>query len=105
MAALWSRPFIALAGGKQAARRQHVGVAKLIVNNNPQTMKLRQRPRPTLEGCGRSVCDVTLAARNKKARERRLARAGWRSFGEYLFLEDSCYACQLELCGAAELPL
>src|SRR5262245_64593345 len=56
-------------GGKQDARRQHVGVAKLIVNNNPQTMKLRPRPRPTLEGCGRSVCDVTLAARNKKARD------------------------------------
>jgi hypothetical protein len=50
------------------------------------------------------VCDVTLAARNKKTRERRLARAGWRSFGEYLFLEDSRYACQLEMCGAAELP-
>jgi len=90
-------------GGKQDARRQHVGVAKLIVNNNPETMKLRPRPLSTLEGCGRSACDVTLAARNKKARERRLARAGWRSFDEYLFLEDSRYACQLEMCGAAEL--
>ena len=66
-------------------------------------MKLRPRPLSTLEGCGRSACDVTLAARNKKARERRLARAGWRSFDEYLFLEDSRYACQLEMCGAAEL--
>jgi hypothetical protein len=83
-------------GGKQAASRQHVGVAKPIVNNNPETMKLRPWPRPTLEGCGRSVCDVTLAARNKKARERRLARAAWRSFGEYLFLEDSRYASQLK---------
>src|SRR5262249_49811938 len=46
-------------GRKQAARRQPVGVAKLIVNNNPQTMKLRPRPRPTLEGCARSVCDNT----------------------------------------------
>src|SRR5215475_11423254 len=34
---------------------------------------------------------------NKKARERRLARAAWRSFGEYAFLEDSRYASQQEI--------
>jgi hypothetical protein len=37
---------------------------------------------------------------NKKARE--LARAAWRSFGECSFLEDSRYASQVEMCGAAE---
>jgi len=37
---------------------------------------------------------AALAARNKKARERHLARARWRSFAEYTFLEDSRYASQ-----------
>jgi hypothetical protein len=39
---------------------------------------------------------MTLAARNKKARERHLARAAWRSFGEYAFLEDSRYTSQVK---------
>jgi hypothetical protein len=34
-------------------------------------------------------------AHNKNP-ERRAARAGWRSFGEYIFLEDSRYASQRE---------
>jgi hypothetical protein len=35
-------------------------------------------------------------ARNKKAQGARLARAAWRSFGEYASLEDSRYASQLK---------
>src|SRR5262245_24095408 len=36
-----------------------------------------------------------------KTRRRRPARAGWHSFGEYAFLEDSRYASQRENAGAA----
>src|SRR5262245_35042194 len=39
---------------------------------------------------------MAVASGQQKARERRLARAGWRSFGEYLFLEDSRYASQVK---------
>jgi hypothetical protein len=42
-------------------------------------------------------------ASNKKARERPLARANRRTFGEYSFLEDSRYTSQLEMCDATEL--
>jgi hypothetical protein len=36
------------------------------------------------------------ARRAKKSPQRRPARAGWRSFGEYFFLEDSRYTSQPE---------
>jgi len=36
------------------------------------------------------------AALETKNPERRAARAGWRSFAEYIFLEDSRYASQRE---------
>jgi hypothetical protein len=45
---------------------------------------------------------VVAAGQQKKARKRRIARARWRSFGEYAFLEDSRYASQLKMCGAPE---
>jgi hypothetical protein len=37
---------------------------------------------------------LALAAGQQKSPERRIARARWRNFGEYAFLEDSRYASQ-----------
>jgi hypothetical protein len=97
MAAWLSRPFIASLGQKTscelAPSRQHVGVAKLIVNNNPETMKSGQRSAPALKGCVRPACMV-VASGQQKSPGARFARAAWRSFGEYAFLEDSRYASQ-----------
>jgi hypothetical protein len=47
------------------------------------------------------------AALETKNPERRAARAGWRSFAEYIFLEDSRYASQRKnrrVPGAAQHP-
>src|SRR5258706_16044605 len=101
MAALSFRPFIASCGQKtrrawrrKAARtRQHVGVAKFIVNNNPETMKSGQRSAPALKGCVRPACMV-VASGQQKSPGASFARAAWRSFGEYAFLEDSRYTSQ-----------
>ncbi|HEX4828329.1 MAG TPA: hypothetical protein VFV12_08890 [Xanthobacteraceae bacterium] len=41
--------------------RRHVGVAKAIVNNNPETMELRRRPFLAAAGGAEQCCDAQWA--------------------------------------------
>jgi len=53
---------------------------------------------PTLEGCARLECDGGGGRATKKPAAVCLARAAWRSFAEYAFLEDSRYASERKMC-------
>src|SRR4029453_2561820 len=92
--------------GSSPIPRGHVEVAVFIVNNNPTTMGSSRQRFPAAIGCTEcapgaaalthlfvSSGEGTRRSRNKNP-ERRAARAGWRNFGEYIFLEDSRYASQ-----------
>src|SRR5438876_7035897 len=58
-------------------------------------MKSGQRSALALKGCVRPACMV-VASGQQKSPGARFARAAWRSFDEYAFLEDSRYASQLK---------
>jgi hypothetical protein len=98
MAASLSWPFIAWRGQKTscepAPSRQHAVVAKFIVKNNPKQQALFY--------CTRRLHSLNAKAQQQKSPGARLARAAWRSFAEYAFLEDSRYTSQLKMCGATE---
>src|SRR6516162_4401867 len=49
------------------------------------------------------ACGV-VASGQQKSPGARFARARWRSFGEYAFLEDSRYASQLKMRGGVNYP-
>src|SRR5262249_57323685 len=64
----------------------HACVAPTIVNNNPKTVEVTGRPLLRLRGWVRDAGAATLMCARK--------------FGEYVFLEDSRYTSQREICGA-----
>src|SRR6266516_3148578 len=73
------------------SHRRHVGVAKAIVNNNPETMKLRRRWFPAAAGCVPPQAAEALASGHETSRAAAPPHTGRRNFGEYSFLEDSRY--------------
>src|SRR5215468_6163205 len=50
------------------SHRRHVGVAKAIVNNNPETVKLRRRRFPAAAGCAPPQAAEALACGHETPR-------------------------------------
>src|SRR5262249_21041573 len=112
MATLSSRPFIASSRQKTSrAWRRKAGIER----PTRSSCKTRCKEQPQSKGsCARALlphakvelgpaCGGARGAQQKSP-ERRIARARWRSFGEYAFLEDSRYASQLKMCDGANYP-
>src|SRR5690348_13168412 len=94
-------------GFESPFRRGHVEVAVFVVKNNRKQGDgaargpLQPSVASSLPPGGRFGASFHCLPRkprgaHNKNPERRAARAGWRIFGEYIFLEDSRYASQRE---------